>query len=548
MPKTLDETYQRTLREIKEANWEFAHRVFQFVSVASRPLRVEELSELLAFDFDAKPIPEYHEDLRSEDPVHTVLSTCSSLLAIVDVGYPSTKVIQFSHFSVKEYLTSTRLYEASDTISRRYHISMTPAHTLTTQACLGILLHLDNDSITGDDHGKWPLAKYAADYWAGHARFEGVAQNVEDGLKQLFDPSKPHLAVCISIHDPREQRYRQAGWLLTPLGTPLHYAAIWGLHFIVGFLIIELLQNVHSQDFTDDATPLHLASSSGHIKVTQMLIKYGADVTAQDKNGETPLHLASLYGRVEVVRMLIKSGADVAAPNKALMTPLHLASCYGRVEVARMLIESNADMAAQNEDGHTPLHMASQNGQVEAVRMLIELGADMAAQNRNKQTPLHLALEVEVARMLIERGADLAAQDNNGETRLHQAMRSIQVEVASMLLSTAQNWKSRIITGRLRYMWLCQGDGYVIAPCLLSVARMYQPRKRTGRPHYTWRCEAETSILLACLLNTARDWQHRTRMGTLHYIWHHDSQEREEWESLASILGSHCLWHRDTIK
>ena len=78
-------------------NWEFVHRLFQFVSVASRPLRVEELAELLAFDFNTGPIPKYHEDWRMEDPVHAVLSTCSSLLTIVDGGRRLGKVIQFSH-------------------------------------------------------------------------------------------------------------------------------------------------------------------------------------------------------------------------------------------------------------------------------------------------------------------------------------------------------------------------------------------------------------------------------------------------------------------
>ena len=51
-PETLDETYECTLREINLANWELTHRLFQFVAVAVRPLRVEELAELLTFDFD----------------------------------------------------------------------------------------------------------------------------------------------------------------------------------------------------------------------------------------------------------------------------------------------------------------------------------------------------------------------------------------------------------------------------------------------------------------------------------------------------------------
>ena len=145
LPETLDATYERTLREIKKPEWEMAHRLFQFVAIACRPLRVKELAELLAFDFDAGPIPKFHEGWRLEDPVDAVLSTCSSFLAIVNGESRLGNVVQFSHFSVKEILTSERLAEANNIILHRYHISMIHAHTLAARACLGILLHLDKD-------------------------------------------------------------------------------------------------------------------------------------------------------------------------------------------------------------------------------------------------------------------------------------------------------------------------------------------------------------------------------------------------------------------
>jgi hypothetical protein len=68
LPKSLDETYERTLQRIKEENWEFAHRMFQFVSVAFRPLHVEELADLLAFDFKAGLIPKFRKDWCLVDP------------------------------------------------------------------------------------------------------------------------------------------------------------------------------------------------------------------------------------------------------------------------------------------------------------------------------------------------------------------------------------------------------------------------------------------------------------------------------------------------
>src|SRR6266849_5075001 len=80
LPVTLHETYERILKDIDNANWENVRRLFQSVAVASRPLRVEELAEFLAFDYDAGSIPIFRADLRPDNPVDTVLSMCSSLL------------------------------------------------------------------------------------------------------------------------------------------------------------------------------------------------------------------------------------------------------------------------------------------------------------------------------------------------------------------------------------------------------------------------------------------------------------------------------------
>jgi hypothetical protein len=255
LPESLDETYMRTLQEIENTNWEFAHRLLQCVAVASRPLSVEELAEFLAFDFEAGTIPQFHEDWRLDDPVQAVLSICSTLLAVVEVCGRG-RVVQFSHFSVKEFLMSARLAESIDITCRRYHISITPAHTLITQACLGILLHLDKD-VTLDSLRNFSLAEYAAEHWVDHMRFEGVLRNAEDGLKQLFDPSKSHLAVSVWIHGPRwppSSNFSLQPRSARPMrlrGTHLHYAALYGFHTLIQFLIIKHSQDV---DFGASAT------------------------------------------------------------------------------------------------------------------------------------------------------------------------------------------------------------------------------------------------------------------------------------------------------
>ena len=478
LPETLDETYERTLREIKKVNWDFAHHLLQCVAVAIRPLAVEELADFLAFDFNAGPIPKFHEDWRLEDPIEAVLSTCPSLLVVVNAtddsedgwGH-SAKVIQFSHYSVKEYLTSARLAEASDNISRRFHISMTSAHTVSARACLGILLHLDQN-VTDYSLKTFPLAQYAAENWFGHARFKGVSQNVEDSMKLLFDPGKPHLAIWVWIHDPEgpSWAYSREGTPSSMKRTALHYASVCGLLTIVQFLVIEHSQEVYDRSCSLGLTPLHLASREGHIEVARFLVECGADARAQDCDLSTPLHLASQQGHLEVVRFLIEHGADVRAHDHCWSTPLHRASELGHLEVARFLVECGADTRTEDNNGQTPISLASSRGGVRVTRFFVEHGVDVTIQDDYGSTPLHLASEgghVGVARILIDRGADATAKNNNGSTLLHLASYQQRMEFVRFLLDLGADVTARDNEG-LTPLHLAFGHRHLFVASLLS--------------------------------------------------------------------------------
>ena len=91
------------------------------------------------------------------------------LIAIVDTGL--SRVVQFSHFSVKEYLTSARLATSNQDVSR-FHIVLEPAHTIMAQACVSVLLQLDDRNQQDDVGENTPLARYAAEYWVNHAQHQ----------------------------------------------------------------------------------------------------------------------------------------------------------------------------------------------------------------------------------------------------------------------------------------------------------------------------------------------------------------------------------------
>ena len=80
LPKPLNETYDRIPSEIKKPSGDHAHRLLKCLVVAIQPLRVEELMELLAYNFDeaAGGIPKVNSNWRWEDREQAVLSTCSS--------------------------------------------------------------------------------------------------------------------------------------------------------------------------------------------------------------------------------------------------------------------------------------------------------------------------------------------------------------------------------------------------------------------------------------------------------------------------------------
>jgi len=421
------------LKEIDKQTWDYAHRLFQCVATASRPLRAEELCEFLAFDFKAGSAPTFQVDWRSEDPEKVVLFICSTLLVVVR-PLSGSPVIQFAHFSVKEYLTSSRLAETKDAISR-FQVSMTPAHTIVAQACLGVLLHLD-ENITEDSLKDFPFAEYAAKHWVDHARFENVSSTVQHGMKRLFDPKKCHLPVCVWIYDPMHPK-RQSRPSERPekaRAAPLNYAAFYGMHDIAASLIDEHSQDVDSRSFDNKQTPFHVALHRRHMNVAQLLLEHGADADARDDDEYTPLLWASLEEDLELVRFLFKHGVDAEARDKRDFTALERAAKRGNVELARILLEHGANVDSQDMERRSPLYLASDWGKPAVAQVLLRHGADVTAQCKNLETPLHRAENEQVARLLLEHGADANALDIKNRTPLHRASEFGRVGAARVLL------------------------------------------------------------------------------------------------------------------
>ena len=406
---------------------------------AFRPLRAEDLAEVLAFDVDETEgsIPKLHPEWRWEDQEQTVLSACSSLISIIDHG--DSRVVQFSHFSVKEYLTSSRLTAASGDVMR-YHILSEPAHLILAHACLGVLLGLDScinnennvDDIELDRRDKGiPLFRYAAEHWSSHAQVGNVSSYLKDAMETLFDSSKPYFSAWIRRHavDSDHKQPYVAWMVLKP--NPLYCAARCGFYDLARHLIIKHPEQVNHRGGRL-RYPLVAALSKSHFRVAELLLQNGARINVR---GDAPLCLALHFSDdncVHSVNFLLKHGADVNAMGEQNWTPLCLAALRGCLKVTRILLEHKVEVDGPNITGQTPLHLVSTKmepdlpGEGERstlTRLLAENGADVDARDENDRTPLHFASyhgRPEIARVLLDHGANPQAENIQGRSPLHE--------------------------------------------------------------------------------------------------------------------------------
>ena len=158
-------------------------------------------------------------------------------------------MVQFSHFSVKEFLTSSRLSTASREVSA-YRIDLENAHTILAQACLGVLLqtHDEIDGNTSEDH---PLDRYAAEHWTTHAQFNEISSRLQKGMEYFFDPDKSHFRVWLTLYDIDIMPDEGATFsMFVPnnkyAATPLYYASLCGFYDLVEYLIAKYPQDVNA--------------------------------------------------------------------------------------------------------------------------------------------------------------------------------------------------------------------------------------------------------------------------------------------------------------
>ncbi|KAM0714156.1 hypothetical protein Q7P37_009890 [Cladosporium fusiforme] len=428
LPKTLDETYARILRAIDEGqNAEEALKILTWLAYAERPLTATEVCQVtgIVTGEDCR----FDEDEVLEDS-NDILRICSSLVSIATAGRGSNEsddddddvtydqsfndeqgpgagvmYVRLAHFSVKEYLVSTRPSIDS------YRLRGQESHDTLATCCLVYLLRFNGDEWQDPDcESVFSFARYASRFWTQHARISGKCSDQQRDLStEIFTQNSAAFLSWMRFFDidrpwDRNPDIRRT---LAALPKPLYVASHEGLAQAVG-AILDTGGDVNAQGGEYD-NALQAASYGGHEKVVQMLLAAGADVNAQGGYYGNALQAASSEGHEKVVQVLLAAGADVNAQGGLVGNALQAASYGGHEKVVQMLLAAGADVNAQGGYYGNALQAASFEGHEKVVQMLLAAGADVNAQGGRVGNALQAASYAgneKVVQVLLAAGAE----------------------------------------------------------------------------------------------------------------------------------------------
>lgn len=433
LPTDLNLMYNGLIREhAKRSNIsdEIQLLVLQFVTHATRPLRLLEIAEVMNtvhFSSGNNSLKETKELVRA---------ACGPLLEILP-----DETVSVVHHSFTEFLKGfTRCSDSDDFAYPVLHSGSTNQCLAVT--CLNYLRSgcLDNQTVknrSDDDdlyHPKkadqselwlqFPYLEYAAKNWYKHTM---RAASSGANMSHIYD-----ILDTFFVEKHRFNVWLEIAWPTSSIKdvTPLHVAARTGLaQYIVHLLQTEDI-DIETQD-CDHNTPLYWAATYGHTEAVQVLLDNGVDSDAEQNQGLRPLHQAARNNHAEVVEILLAAGVDPLtpktrdtpgnwcgnAPTSYGHTPLMYACHYGHVKTVAKFLPFLKDV----EICHQALSWAAEEGRAEIVDLILQhSGVDVNAKWR-RATALFRACKAgdfKTIDVLLKAGADpnIACADAEDES------------------------------------------------------------------------------------------------------------------------------------
>lgn len=435
LPQDLYETYTRALWKIQtSADKKLARAVLTWLTVASRPLLLDELKEAVSIEpkdsqlgspklLEVEKILEacaglviFDEEDRTVRLIHRTVADAFMSAADFEDGtsnitspdyaaadaYVAERCVTYLKFPCfgKQYAEDTRHLKRS---RRSSFIGCLP----------GIRVEKTQPASSGTRdqqlQSKYRLLSYAIDNWLLHSR------NLSRGNTNLWASFK-HLT------SDRSLSFTFKPWDLMRAHTPYeekpHFMAFrWAVEHGHRTLLRLLSTESEFKDYcnqyiTEGKTPFAVAAAFAHHQILEVLyaplntpdrpkqldiafsaalftgdsdtvgvlLRLGADVEQLDGTTKTRLHRAVESGDARVVQLLLNFGAQVNAkftPAHSACTSncaLHLAVDRGHHQVLQVLLDGEADIKVKDTDGHTALESASKKGHSQILSLLLDDG------------------------------------------------------------------------------------------------------------------------------------------------------------------------------
>ena len=189
--------------------------------------------------------------------------------------------------------------------------------------------------------------------------------------------------------------------------------------------LIESLFNVNKKN-QQEQTPLFNAVQLNDKLYIDILLKYGADVNAEDKYSLTPIVFAQT---VDILKLLIDNGANIEHVTNKGLFPIWFFIMKNANDLATYMFDNGYNIDKINNllsTGSTLLIKTIKKNNLHIAKLLLKYGADINIKNKDGKTPLDIAKLKNNNEMieLIESLLNVNKKDQLGETPLFNAVRS----------------------------------------------------------------------------------------------------------------------------
>ena len=159
-----------------------------------------------------------------------------------------------------------------------------------------------------------------------------------------------------------------------PLGRTARLLAVTNDRHDVARLLVIVGADPDALDHQHD-TPWLVTGVTGSVRMLEVLLPAGPDLTILNRYGGTSLIPASERGHVDYVRRVLRTGIDVDHVNRLGWTALLEAVILGggghdHQAIVRLLLAAGADRSIADPDGVTPLEHARTRGHTAVASLL----------------------------------------------------------------------------------------------------------------------------------------------------------------------------------